>query len=241
MKPNAPPPQLVMNPVRRPRARNLKKNCATSNIRSAIASPLLTTRPAVFLCRPITLRSAPSSFDTYVVTGRLTPRLSHMGSTSREPRDATTASVANPVVRPPLVVLASLVAGGMLNVFWPLPFVPRALRLPVGCLLVALAAALFSSAIRQFRMAGTPVPGNEPTTAIVRAGPYRFSRNPIYLAFFALHLGLAIWVNSMWLAATLVTTIAIIAVVVVPREERYLTVRFGREYLEYKASVRRWL
>jgi len=108
-------------------------------------------------------------------------------------------------------------------------------------LLVAIAAVLFSYAIRQFRMAGTPVPGNKPTTAIVRGGPYRFSRNPIYLAFFALHFGLAIWVNSLWLVATLLATVAIIALVVVPREERYLTGRFGREYLEYKASVRRWL
>jgi len=167
--------------------------------------------------------------------------LSHIDSPSQHCRDATTASVANPVVRPPLVVLASLVSGAMLNVPWPLPFVPHALRLPVGCLLVAMAAALFSYSIRQFRMAGTPVPGNKPTTAIVRGGPYRLSRNPIYLAFFALHLGLAIWVNSLWLVATLVATVAIIAVVVVPREERYLTERFGPEYLEYKASVRRWL
>jgi protein-S-isoprenylcysteine O-methyltransferase Ste14 len=126
----------------------------------------------------------------------------------------------------------------LLTVAWPLPFVPPALRLPVGGLLVAMAAALFSYSIKQFRMAGTPVPGNKPTTAIV---PYRFSRNPIYLAFFALHLGLAIWANSLWLMATLSATVAIIAVVVVPREERYLTGRFGAEYLEYKASVRRWL
>jgi len=104
-----------------------------------------------------------------------------------------------------------------------------------------MAAVLFSYSVRRFRIAGTPVPGNQPATAIVRTGPYRFSRNPIYLAFFALHLGLAISVNSLWLVATLVATVAILALVVVPREERYLTERFDREYLDYKASVRRWL
>ena len=151
-------------------------------------------------------------------------------------------TVANSgVVRPPLVVLASLLSGAVLTVAWPLPFFPHVLRPPVGGLLVAMAAALFSYSLRQFRGAGTPVPGNKPTTAIVRTGPYRFSRNPIYLAFFVLHLGLAIWVNSLWLVATLIPTVALIAVVVVPREERYLTGRFGAEYLAYKASVRRWL
>jgi protein-S-isoprenylcysteine O-methyltransferase Ste14 len=164
-----------------------------------------------------------------------------MRPVSQPPRDDITASVANPVVRPPLIVLVSLLAGAVLTVAWPLSFVPHVLRLPVGCLLVAMAAALFSYSIKQFRMAGTPVPGNKPTTAIVRTGPYRFSRNPIYLAFFTLHLGLAILVNSLWLVATLIPTVAIIAVVVVPREERYLTGRFGAEYLKYKASVRRWL
>ena len=157
-----------------------------------------------------------------------------------------TAGVANAgVVRPPLVVLASLLLGAALTVAWPLPILPHVLRLPVGGLVVAMAAALFVTSIRQLRVAGTPVPGNKPTTAIVRSGPYRFSRNPIYLAFFALHLGLAIWVNSLWLLVTLIATVAIIAVVVVPREERYLTGRFGteylNEYLKYKATVRRWL
>ncbi|HEY3066080.1 MAG TPA: isoprenylcysteine carboxylmethyltransferase family protein [Methylomirabilota bacterium] len=165
-----------------------------------------------------------------------------MSLSSQQPRDATTASVANAgVVRPPVVVLASLLLGAVLTVAWPLPFFPGVLRLPVGGLLVAMAAGLFSYSIVQFRTAGTPVPGNKPTTAIVRTGPYRLSRNPIYLAFFALHLGLAICVNSFWLVATLIATVAVIAVIVVPREERYLTGRFGAEYLEYKASVRRWL
>jgi protein-S-isoprenylcysteine O-methyltransferase Ste14 len=164
-----------------------------------------------------------------------------MDADRQQPRDASTASVANPVVRPPLVVLASLVSGALLTAAWPLPFVPRGLSLPVGCILTALAAALFAYSIRHFRMAGTPVQGNKPAITIVRSGPYRFSRNPIYLAFFALHLGLAIWVDSLWLVATLIPTMAIIAAVVVPREERYLTGRFGPEYLDYKASVRRWL
>jgi protein-S-isoprenylcysteine O-methyltransferase Ste14 len=165
-----------------------------------------------------------------------------MSSASQQPRDATTASVANAgVVRPPVVVLASLLLGTVLTLAWPLPFFPRVLRLPVGGLLVTMAGAMFTYSIRQFRAAGTPVPGNKPTTTIVYTGPYRCSRNPIYLAFFALHLGVAIWVNSLWLIATLIATVAIIAVVVVSREERYLTGRFGAEYLEYKASVRRWL
>jgi protein-S-isoprenylcysteine O-methyltransferase Ste14 len=85
------------------------------------------------------------------------------------------------------------------------------------------------------------VPARKPTTVIVRTGPYRLSRNPIYLAFSLFQLGIAIWANSLWLVATLVGAVALIHYLVIPREEQHLERRFGTEYLDYKRSVRRWL
>jgi protein-S-isoprenylcysteine O-methyltransferase Ste14 len=78
-------------------------------------------------------------------------------------------------------------------------------------------------------------------TVIVRTGPYSFSRNPIYLAFSLFQLGIAIWVNSVWLVATLVGAVALVHFVVIPREEQYMERKFGPQYLAYKASVGRWL
>ena len=116
------------------------------------------------------------------------------------------------LVRPPLVYLAAIVLGVLLQLAMPLPFLPRALATPLGAGLVVLAAALFASAVAKFQAAGTPVPAREPTTTIVRIGPYRFSRNPIYLAFSLLQLGIAIWVNSLWLLATLVGAVALMQI-----------------------------
>jgi len=123
----------------------------------------------------------------------------------------------------------------------PLPFLPGTLAARLGVPLVAFAIALFSYSVGKFRAAGTPVPARKPTTVIVRTGPYRFSRNPIYLAFSVFQLGIAIWVNSVWLLATLVGAVALIHCLVIPREEQYLERKFGAQYLDYKASVRRWL
>src|SRR5262252_3583019 len=145
------------------------------------------------------------------------------------------------LVRPPLVYLISLAAGALIQIATPVPFLPGTLALPLGAPLVVLAIALFSSSVAKFRAAGTPVPARKPTTVIVRTGPYGFSRNPIYLAFSLLQFGIAVWVNSVWLLATLVGAIALIHYVVVPREEQYLERKFGTQYLEYKASVRCWL
>jgi protein-S-isoprenylcysteine O-methyltransferase Ste14 len=145
------------------------------------------------------------------------------------------------IVRPPLVYLAAILLGAVLQWVAPRPFLPVSQAVPVGVSLILIAVALFVSAVGKFRAAGTPVPAREPTTAIVRTGPYRFSRNPIYLAFSLLQLGIAIWVNSLWLLATLVVAVGLMNFVVIPKEERYLERRFGSRYLEYKASVRRWL
>ena len=134
-----------------------------------------------------------------------------------------------------------MLAGILLNVARPLPIVPAVLALPVGGTLVGVAVTLFWLAVRRLRVAGTPVRGNRPTTAIVGTGPYSLSRNPVYLAMSALHLGIASWANNAWLVTTLAMAVALMAIVVIPREERYLAERFGADYLDYKASVRRWL
>src|SRR5262245_4945615 len=145
------------------------------------------------------------------------------------------------LIRPPLVYLASLVIGALIQVAMPLPFLPRTLNVTLGASLVVVAVILFLYSVAKFRTAGTPVPARKPTTVIVRTGPYRFSRNPIYLAFSLCQFGIAIWANSVWLLATLVGAVALIHFIVIPREEQYLERRFGAEYLDYKASVRRWL
>jgi protein-S-isoprenylcysteine O-methyltransferase Ste14 len=145
------------------------------------------------------------------------------------------------LIRPPLIYLTSLISGALIHLAMPVPFLPRTLAMPVGVPLVAAAIALFAYSVARFRAAGTPVPARKPTTAIVRAGPYRFSRNPIYLAFCLFQLGIAIWVNGVWLLATLVAAVALTNYVVIRREEQYLERKFGAQYLDYKASVRRWL
>lgn len=142
--------------------------------------------------------------------------------------------------RPPIIYLIAIVVGVVLHFVWPIRFVPGLVRL-FGLLIVLFAGALFIWAIRTFRSAGTPVPGNRPTTTIVNAGPYRFSRNPIYLAFSLFQSGIALAVNDAWILVTLAPAIGLMSLVVIPREERYLKVRFGEEYASYKGSVRRWV
>jgi protein-S-isoprenylcysteine O-methyltransferase Ste14 len=166
-----------------------------------------------------------------------------MTMTAEQPRSPMRKpDVANlGLVRPPFVYLVALLIGVGLDLVRPAGWLPAELGAWVGVPIMIAALALFFSSIRRFTAAGTPVPGNKPATAIVQSGPYRFSRNPIYLAFSLLLLGVACALNSLWLLGTLAAAVSVMSFVVIPREERYLEHRFGAEYLEYKAKVRRWL
>lgn len=144
------------------------------------------------------------------------------------------------LLRPPIIFLGSILLGIALNWAWPLHFVSRNVRL-VGPLVTACAVVLFLLSYREFRRAGTSVRGSTRSTTIVRTGPYRFSRNPIYVAFILFVAGLSVWLNNLWLLVTLVPAVGVIAIVVIPREERFLESAFKEDYLRYKATVRRWL
>ena len=145
------------------------------------------------------------------------------------------------LIRPPLVYLSSTGLGLLVHCFWRVQWLPATINVPAGVVLALAAGALFISAVRTFRRAGTPVPGNLATTIVVRAGPYGFTRNPIYLAFTLFQVGLAAWANSLGVLVTLLPALALMTLVIIPREERYLAARFPSEYLRYKREVRRWL
>jgi protein-S-isoprenylcysteine O-methyltransferase Ste14 len=155
---------------------------------------------------------------------------------------AETADTANVMVRPPLAWALAVVAGLALNWLLPLPFVPA--TAPAGWLggmVFALALALFAWAITTMTRAGSNVPTSRPTMTIVDTGPYRFTRNPIYLGMVLGLIGLAIALNTLWLLLALLPFGLVIRYGVIAREEAYLERKFGDVYRDYRARVRRWV
>jgi len=106
---------------------------------------------------------------------------------------------------------------------------------------VRAAGLSLARAIVTITKAGSNVPTNRPTTTIVESGPYRFTRNPIYLGMFLGLIGLAIAFDNLWLLMMLVPFALIIRYGVVAREEAYLERTFGDVYRGYRSRVRRWL
>jgi protein-S-isoprenylcysteine O-methyltransferase Ste14 len=153
-----------------------------------------------------------------------------------------TADTAQVIIHPPIAWGLAVITGLGLNWLVPLPFLPD--NLPVGWLgavVFVLGLALGVSAVITMTKAGSNVPTNRPTTTIVENGPYRFTRNPIYLGMFLGQIGLAIAFDSLWLLAMLVPFALVIRYGVVAREEVYLCHKFSDAYRGYCSRVRRWL
>jgi protein-S-isoprenylcysteine O-methyltransferase Ste14 len=156
----------------------------------------------------------------------------------------TDTGTAGVIARPPLLFLAALLLGFVLDRLLPVPFpIPGIdlIRWIMAGSLVVIGPALFAAAVRNFLRAGTPLPTNQPTRALVTTGIHGRTRNPIYLGMFLLYGGIGIAARSSW---TLILTLPLAIAIrygVVAREEAYLERQFGDAYREYKARVRRWV
>ena len=153
-----------------------------------------------------------------------------------------TVDTAKVVIQPPIAWALAIIAGLGVGWLYPLRFVPA----PIPCALAgsgvfAVGFALAIWAIVMIRRAGTRVETNKPTTAIVANGPYRLTRNPIYIGMFLGQTGLAIGFDNLWLLAMLVPFYFVIRYGVIAREETYLDRKFGAAYRGYKSRVPRWL
>ena len=155
--------------------------------------------------------------------------------------NSETSETSGVIAPPPLIFLGFLAAGIGLNALWPLPLFPQTLQYALGAPLVAAGVAVMALALARFRAGQTPVQTWKPTTALVASGPYRYSRNPIYLAMAGIYAGIGVLLDSAWVLALLVPLLIVIRYGVIGREERYLERKFGAEYQAYRARVRRWL
>lgn len=145
------------------------------------------------------------------------------------------------VAPPPLIYAGTLAVGLLLNRLHPVGFLPKNARRTLGPLLVAAGGAVGVLGLREMGRAGTNVDPYKPSTAIVTGGPYRFTRNPLYVGMTLMYGGMAALANALPAVLLLPAVLAVMRRGVIEREERYLERKFGDEYLRYKGRVRRWI
>lgn len=152
-----------------------------------------------------------------------------------------TAPDHGPGVRlpPPVLVAGALAAAWLLQRVLPVPIGPPVPE--IGALVIFGSLALIGWAVLALVKAGNDPRPDKPDAAMVEAGPYRFSRNPIYLGFLVAVAGFALRWGDLWGWVALAVSHFLLDRLVVAREEAYLATRFGAAYDAYRSRVRRWL
>jgi protein-S-isoprenylcysteine O-methyltransferase Ste14 len=144
-------------------------------------------------------------------------------------------------VAPPVLLLIHIFAAFLLNWLLPLPLAFPRMLVWIGYALIIIGLGLPFSAASRIMKAHTTLDPHGSVTEIVTSGPYRFSRNPIYLGFVCLLIGFPFIFSSYWGLILSPVLIVLLYQLVIKYEEAYLEKKFGDVYTSYKFRVRRWL
>ena len=155
----------------------------------------------------------------------------------------TSSKDSSPAVHvpPPLVYATGLALGLWMSAWIPSRWLPAAVCRAAGWTLIAGALVLVLPAFFGFFKARTTVRPDRPASSLVTSGPYRFTRNPMYVSLALLYAGVATLYQSVWAWSLLMVVVVYIDRRVIRPEEQYLEHRFGADYARYCAKVRRWM
>ena len=145
---------------------------------------------------------------------------------------------------PPTVFVVAFFAGWLLHREWPIPLVPggrRPIGVGAGWALVAIGLGFTAWGLVTFFRHRTAIMPHQPASRLVDGGPYRYSRNPMYVGMTTAYLGGVLVTNMLWPLLLLPLSLAALTIFVIRREERYLGDAFGDEYAAYRSRTRRWL
>ena len=142
---------------------------------------------------------------------------------------------------PPVAVGAPLLAGWMATQAWGDPVDLGGWRIPLGWALLLLFTIWNGWALWLFARHETGLLPGQPTSALIEVGPYRLSRNPLYVGMLVLYLGVALLVPTFWGLALFPVAVLLVHWGAIRPEERFLRKQFGTQYDEYTERVRRWL
>ncbi len=148
---------------------------------------------------------------------------------------------AQVVMNPFAIYIAPALCALALQRLLPLPFIGQPSASIIGVMIMIVSFVFGLPAVLNMLAAKTTPNPHRPTTVLVFSGPYRFSRNPMYIGLTLLYAGLMTYLRLPWGLIFLPLVIWLITLWVIVPEEKYLEQKFGSEYLNYKSTVRRWI
>jgi protein-S-isoprenylcysteine O-methyltransferase Ste14 len=144
-------------------------------------------------------------------------------------------------IQPPLLALILLALVFVLARLVPLPLAVPPILQASGFLLAMLGLLLGLGALIAFRRTRSTSAPHRAAGKLITAGPYRFSRNPVYLGFVFMLIGLPLDAGTYWGILLAPIMVYLFNRLIIEPEEEYLTQKYGETYRSYRAKVRRWI
>ena len=142
---------------------------------------------------------------------------------------------------PQMLLIGTITTGIVINLFIPIKLIPRRVQFYAGTIVISLSVYIAAISFHEFRKNRVSIDPKKVPAALITTGPFRCSRNPLYLALCLMELGVGVLLDNIWIIGLLIVVIIVLTHTAISSEERTLTEHFGKEYLKYVSKVRRWI
>ena len=142
---------------------------------------------------------------------------------------------------PQMLLIGTITTGIVINLFVHIELIPQGVQFYAGTVVISLAVYIAAISFHEFRKNGVSIDPKKVPSVLITTGPFRYSRNPLYLALCLMELGIGVLLDNVWIFGLLIVVIIVLTYTAISSEERTLSEQFGKEYLKYASEVRRWL
>jgi len=143
--------------------------------------------------------------------------------------------------KPSLIFLYGILLGVLAFYLYPLSFLPVNYSHPAGIIFFILSLILLILSITHIQTTLSEITDYKASVSLMTGGIYKYSRNPVYIAFSLFQIGYACYFNNLWVLIALLVSLTFIIYIVIPGEEKLMEQEYGMAYLKYKRNVRRWI
>lgn len=141
---------------------------------------------------------------------------------------------------PQMLLIGTVAAGIVMKLFINIEVIPQRVQILAGTVVISFAVYIAAISFHTFRKNNESIDRKKVPSSLITTGPFRYSRNPLYLALCLMELGIGVLLDNVWILGLLVFVIIVLTYTAISSEERTLIEKFGREYSKYASEVRRW-
>lgn len=145
------------------------------------------------------------------------------------------------LMHPPIYYIGAMVIGFTLDYVHVLPIGYKNITGPASIVVFLVGLFIMVMGFKKFTQHKQSPSVHASAGQVFTSGIYSFTRNPLYLGLLMMVFSVGLFFDKAWLLIVCAPLVILMTILVIKKEEAYLTQKFGAQYLDYKQKVRRWI